>query len=63
MLKNLKIKTTFYILLAIMIMSMIIIGTFCLNSLYSINKQIHTNINSEIIRTKSIDTARSAQVH
>lgn len=42
---------------------MITIGTFGLNSLYSMNKQIHTNINSEIIRTKSIDTARSAQVH
>ncbi|MBC2396243.1 HAMP domain-containing protein [Clostridium tetanomorphum] len=63
MLKNLKIKTSFYILLAIMIISMITIGTFCLSSLYSINKQIYTNINSEIIKTKSIDTARSVQVH
>ncbi|AOR23777.1 methyl-accepting chemotaxis protein [Clostridium taeniosporum] len=63
MLKNLKIKTGFYILLTIMIISMITIGTFCLSSLYNLNKQIHTNINSEIIRTKSIDTARSAQVH
>ncbi|EJO5349159.1 methyl-accepting chemotaxis protein [Clostridium botulinum] len=63
MLKNLKIKTTFYILLAIMIISIITIGTFCLSSLNSVNKQIHANINSEIIRTNSIDTARSAQVH
>lgn len=63
MLKHLKIKTVFFILLATMILSMIIIGTFCLNSLYNLNKQIETNIKSEILQMKSIDTARSAQVH
>lgn len=63
MLKNLKIKTGFYIVLTIMIISMLTIGAFCLSSLYNLNKQMNTNINSDIIKTKSIDTARSAQVH
>lgn len=63
MLKNFKITTRFYILLAIMFISMIIIGALYLNSLYSLNKQIDSNINSEKLAIESVDNARSAQVN
>lgn len=60
---NFKIRTRFYSLLAFIFILMLIIGALSLNSLYTINKEIHTNANSDELTIKSVDTARSAQVN
>jgi methyl-accepting chemotaxis protein len=60
---NFKIRTRFYALLSFTFILMLLIGALNLNSLYTINKEIHTNANSDELTMKSVDTARSAQVN
>lgn len=60
--KNLKIRTRFYILFLIMIILMASMGIWCLGAFSRMREMTHSNILSEQKLIQSVDLAREAQV-